>query len=89
MKDFSPIEKTLSGFIMSQITYGKSFISFTANTKTLENGKVTQANIVDKVLSIEGFVVTTKKLGKATHHVEFIDGKTQKTVWQIVKYTVK
>jgi hypothetical protein len=88
MKNFNQIKGSLIG-LPTQLTISANFVSFTANTKTLENGTVIKAPIVIEILAIEGFTVTEKKVGTARKNVEFIDGKTQNTVWQMVKYTVK
>jgi hypothetical protein len=88
MKNFNQITDKLIGLPTQLIINGK-FVSFTANTKTLSNGTIIKAPIVQEILAIEGFVVTEKKVGKAEHHNEFIDGKIQDTVWQMVNYTIK
>lgn len=88
MKNFNQITGKLIG-LPTQLTISDKFVSFAANTKTLENGTVVKAPIVVEILAIEGFTVIEKKVGKARKNVEFIDGKTQETIWQMVKYTVK
>lgn len=88
MKNLNQITGKLIG-LPTQLTISDKLVSFTANTKTLENGTVVKAPIVVEILAIEGFTVTEKKVGKARKNVEFIDGKTQETIWQMVKYTVK
>ena len=88
MKDFNQITGKLIG-LPTQLIISDKFVSFLANTKTLENGKVIKAPIVLDILAIEGFTVTEKKVGKATKRYEFIDSKSQETICQMVKYTVK
>lgn len=88
MKNFNQITNKLIG-LPTQLIISDKLVSFTANTKTLENGTVVKAPIVNEILAIEGFTITEKKVGKARRNVEFIDGKTQETILQMVKYTVK
>lgn len=89
MKNFNKVTGLLIG-LPTQLTISDKFVSFTANTKTLiESGEVVNAPVVREILRIEGFTVTEKKVGKARKSREFINGKTQDTIWQMVKYTVK
>lgn len=88
MKNFNQITNKLIG-LPTQLTISDKLVSFTANTKILENGTIIKAPIVNEILAIEGFTITEKKVGKARKNNEFIDGKTQNTIWQMVKYTIK
>lgn len=87
MKNFQSITSLLIG-LPTQLIMGDK-IMFTANTKTLSNGTVIKAPIVNAILALEGFVITEKSAGKSTKRFEYIYGKSQNTVWQMVKYTIK
>lgn len=88
MKNFQSITSLLIE-LPTQLVIGDKAISFTANTKILSNGTIVKAPIVNTILALEGFVIAEKAVGKSTNHFEYIDGKSQGTVWQIVKYTIK
>jgi hypothetical protein len=88
MKKFNQITGMLIG-LPTQLIVKDKLISFTANTKILENGRVLKAPIVVEISKIKGFAITEKKICRARKNVEFIDGKTQEIVWQMMKYTVK
>ncbi len=88
MKNLEQITKKLIG-LPTQLIIKKNSVSFTANTKILESGKITKAPIVIELLAMDGFTVTEKKIGKARKNFEFIEGKSQDTIWQMVKYTIK
>lgn len=87
-KNFQPITSLLIGLPTQVVIYNKA-VTFIANTKTLANGTVIKAPIVNAILATEGFVITQKPQGKSTTNFEYIDGKSQDTVWQMVKYTIK
>ncbi len=89
-KDFTEITKLLIG-LPTQLVVGDKALTFTANTKTLKDGTVIKAPIVNEILSADNwnFEITEKKVGKAKAHYEYINGKSQDTIWQMVKYTIK
>lgn len=89
-KDFSLITKLLIG-LPTQLVISDKSLTFTANTKTLKDGTVIKAPIVNEILSADNynFEITEKKVGKAKSHYEYINGKSQDTIWQMVKYTIK
>lgn len=89
-KNFKEITQLLVG-LPTQLTVSDKYVSFTANTKTLNDGTVIKAPILEDLLSIDNwlYTLTEKKVGKATKHFEYINAKSQDTIWQMIKYTIK